>query len=148
MTKYNLRLSGSNNKNHCFVTGTTITQSSGDKIDMRGTASRASSLPCLACSVDGATDLTSCMHNMGSCLVWASLSLQQRQSLVKCIKHPFSQDGHTTAECTREITRPCIHCKKINEHSPLLCPTFQVRKKSSANISRKSISKEDPPTNL
>ena len=140
MTKYNVSLSVGNNKNHCFVTGTVAAQIQGEKKENRGTVGKVNSLPCLACSVDGATDLTTCMHSMGSCLVWASLSLQQRRDLVKCIKHPFSQDGHTTTECIRDLTRPCIHCGKINDHSSLLCPAFQVRKKSSANTSRRYVS--------
>ena len=134
MTKYNLCLSGGGNKNLCFVTGTfrPQTQPQPEK-EPRDNQSKGSTLPCLACNADGATDLTTCMHNMSTCLVWGSLSYHQRVGKVNCIKHPFSKDGHTSEECTRDINRPCLHCKGVNIHHSLLCPSFQVRKKSSTN---------------
>ena len=133
MTKYNLCLSGGANKNLCFVTGTFAPQPQRDKKESRPSQSRGTSLPCLACNIDGATNMDSCMHNMASCLVWGSMPYQQRAAMVKCLKHPFSQDDHTTDECRRDSGKPCIHCKKENVHHSLLCPEFQVRRKSSAN---------------
>ena len=142
MTRYNMCLSSGSSKNLCFVTGTMVSQAQREKKESPSRPSRAGTLPCLACNVDGATDLSACLHNMGSCLVWGSLTHRQRLALVRCVKHPFSQDGHTTEECTRDINRPCLHCKKENEHSSLLCPNFQVKKKSSANTSRRTLNLE------
>ena len=138
MTKYTLALPNNSGKNHCFVTGSFVTQNKGDLRDVPGKAKTVNILPCLACSIDGATDLTISSHHMNSCAVWGSLSHRERVSLVKCIKHPFSKDGHLTKECKRNI-RTCTHCNKENEHNSLLCPKFQVVKKSSTNISRKAL---------
>ena len=44
---------------------------------------------CLACNVDGATDLSVVCHPMESCSVWDSLQQREKESKVKCIKHPF-----------------------------------------------------------
>ena len=136
MSKYNLSVTGGSGKNLCFVTGTVLAQNKGLQKNHDGTRPKGSSFPCLACNVDGATDLSACLHSMGTCLVWGSLSHEQRLAKVSCIKHPFSQDGHTTEECTRNIGKPCIHCKKVNDHNSLMCPKFQVRRSSSSNFSK------------
>ena len=138
-TKYNVCLPSVANKNLCFVTGTYVPQPQSNKKEPQVNQSRGSTLPCLACNIDGATDLNACMHSMSSCLVWGSLPYQQRIAKVKCIKHPFSRDDHTTTECTRDSIRPCNHCKKENIHHSLLCPDFQVRKKSSTNTACRTL---------
>ena len=58
--------------------------------------------------------------------------------MVKCVKHPFSQDKHVTKDCKRTV-RACTHCHKENEHNPLICPKCQVIKKGSTNLSRKCL---------
>ena len=82
---------------------------------------------CLACDVDGATDLRSIQHPMESCGVWKSLSQKEKEKKVKCVKHPF-KDDHTTQTCT--VTgRKCKFCSKDTHHF-LLCPK-PVAKSSS-----------------
>ena len=82
MTKYNISVASGSGKNLCFVTGTVLTQNNQQK-QSDSSQRRGSSYPCIACNIDGATDLSSCMHGMGSCLVWGSLSHEQRLSMVK-----------------------------------------------------------------
>lgn len=138
MTRYNLSLPGNIGKNFCFVTGTALSQKQTDQSAAQsGSKKQSNTLPCLTCNIDGATDLDACLHSMGSCLVWGSLSYQERVNLVRCIKHPFSRDEHTTSECKRGV-RACIHCQKENEHNSLLCPNFQVKKKGSSNLTRQA----------
>ena len=136
MTKYNISLPNGAGKNSCFVTGTFIAQ---NKEDSRDTPKNKSpnTLPCLACSADGATDLSACLHHMSSCAVWGSLPHRDRVMMVKCIKHPFSKDDHPTQDCKRVI-RACSFCQKDNVHNSLLCPKFQITRKGSTNISRKA----------
>ena len=111
MIKYSVALPNSTGKNHCFIMGSFVVQNKGDHTSSK--ARTVNILPCQACSVDGATDLNACSHHMSSCVVWRSLSHRERVSLVKCIKHPFSKDGHVTKECRRNI-RACAYCDKEN----------------------------------
>ena len=83
--------------------------------------------PCLACNVDGATDLTAIQHPMEPCAVWDSMSLKDREKKVKCIKHPFNSD-HTTQNCTVSGRR-CKYCSQDSHHF-LLCPKKPVRSKT------------------
>ena len=85
--------------------------------------------PCLACDVDGATDLESTQHSMENCEVWKSLSQQEKERLVKCIKHPF-KDDHVTQNCTVK-SKKCKFCDKDSHHF-LLCTKKPV--KSSSNV--------------
>ena len=85
--------------------------------------------PCLACNADGATDLASTQHSMENCEVWGSLSQREKESLVKCLRHPFASD-HTTQNCTIK-TKKCRSCDKDGHHF-LLCSKLQV--KSSSNV--------------
>ena len=113
-----------------FVTGDNLSQ---DKMGMRNVQPvnrRENFLPCLACNKDEANSAPS-LHSTGLCKEWGKLSHRQRIALVKCVKHPFSQDEHTTLECTRNINRPCSYCGKEDDHSSLLCPEFQSKKKES-----------------
>ena len=84
--------------------------------------------PCLACNVDGATDLTAVQHPMESCAVWDSFSLKDKERRVKCIKHPFKSD-HTTQNCTVSGKR-CKYCSQDSHHF-LLCPKKPVRTKTN-----------------
>ena len=86
--------------------------------------------PCLACNVDGATDLRAVQHGMEKCEVWNSLSLKEKQRKVKCLKHPFNDD-HTTGTCTYK-GRPCKICSQEGHHF-LLCPQAKKPVKSSSN---------------
>ena len=138
MTKYNISLPNGAGKNHCFVTGTFVMQNRGDIKENSNKIRTSNTLPCLACSIDGATDLNSSLHHMGSCMVWASLPHNERVALVKCIKHPFSRDDHLTKDCKRNV-RACVHCQKENDHNSLLCTKFQIVKKGSANVSQKCL---------
>ena len=92
--------------------------------------------PCLACNVDGATDLNSCQHSMDSCMAWGSLTHNQRLAKVKCQKHPFRND-HTTDECKTPLNRKCRFCNKENSHHFLLCNQFQVKAKGTTNLAKR-----------
>lgn len=146
MTKYCESLPSGTSKQHCFVTGTVMTQNNKDNRGSLNKNKASNILPCLACSIDGATDLNASLHSMSSCMVWNSLSHAERVALVKCVKHPFSTDGHLTKDCRRNV-KACVHCKRENEHNSLLCSKFQIAKKGSTNISRKSLTStsSDPP---
>ena len=85
---------------------------------------------CLACNVDGATDLEVVQHGMEKCEVWNSLSLKEKQRKVKCLKHPF-HDDHTTGTCTYK-GRPCKICSQDGHHF-LLCPKASKSAKTSSN---------------
>ena len=91
---------------------------------------------CLACNIDGATDLTTIQHPMESCDVWGLLSLKEKESRVNCIKHPFKTD-HTTQTCTVSGKR-CKFCS-LDTHHFLLCPSKSAIK-SSANAVTMSVS--------
>ena len=86
--------------------------------------------PCLACNVDGCTDLATITHPMDSCSVWNGLSQREKESRAKCLKHPFKTD-HSTADCTVSGKR-CKICSKDGHHF-LLCPS---RKKGNANVAK------------
>ena len=90
--------------------------------------------PCLACNVDGCTDLTAVCHPMDTCVVWNGLSQREKENRSKCLKHPFKSD-HSTADCTTSI-RKCKICSKETHHF-LLCPS---RKKSNSNVAKVSSS--------
>ena len=86
---------------------------------------------CLACDVDGATDLRSICHPMETCSVWNSLHQEEKESKVKCLKHPF-KINHTTSECT--VTgNACKFCSQDSHHF-LLCPNKKVN--SSSNVAK------------
>ena len=108
----------------CYVTGVSakVNNAPMDKV----TTWR----PCLACNVDGATDLASTQHSMERCEVWGSLSLREKERLVKCVKHPF-KDDHTSQNCTVK-SRKCKFCDSDSHHF-LLCTKKQI--KSSSNVS-------------
>ena len=111
--------SGGGNKSdshYNFVTGAT-TLSASQPLDRSKSAS-GDWKPCVARNVDGATDLTILQHPMESCNVWNSLSLEEKQVKVKCIKHLFKD--HTTDECTVR-GRMCKYCSQYGHHF-LLCP--------------------------
>ena len=85
--------------------------------------------PCLACNVDGATDVRSICHAVETCAVWNSLQQKEKEQKVKCLKHPFKSD-HTTANCTVK-GKLCKHCKEDTHHF-LLCPKKKVKTSSNA----------------
>ena len=85
--------------------------------------------PCLACNVDGATDLNSIQHPMDTCEVWNSLSFNEKQKRVKCIKHPF-KDDHITSNCTVK-GRKCKNCSQDGHHF-LLCPKKTIKSTSNS----------------
>ena len=105
-----------------FVVGSTFTAKAGE-ITVTGAGKKVKPdrflKPCLACNVDGATNLTSIIHPMATCSVWNSLTHKERERKVKCVKHPFTDD-HATQECTTS-GRKCKICQKDNHHF-LLCP--------------------------
>ena len=68
---------------------------------------------------------------MESCSVWNSLTQREKESKVKCIKHPFKSD-HTTSNCTVS-GRKCKCCNDDTHHF-LLCPKKKV--KSSSNVAK------------
>ena len=121
-----------------YVVGATFTGKAEEKpFDRDGKKPRAERIwkPCLACDVDGATDLRSTCHPMETCSVWNSLTQKEREKKVKCVKHPF-KDDHTTQECTVS-GRTCKLCKKDSHHF-LLC--FKKPVKSSSKVAKASAS--------
>ena len=94
-----------------FVTGMMSDKENTSSVK---TASLRSWNPCLACNVDGATDLRSTQHPMESCDVWKNLTQKEKEKKVKCIKHPF-KDDHTTQSCTVN-GRKCKLCFKDTHH--------------------------------
>ena len=89
--------------------------------------------PCLACNVDGATDLSTLEHPMENCEVWRSLNQKEKEKRVKCIKHPFKSD-HLTKDCTTK-GRKCKICNQDSHHF-LLCAKKPV--KSGSNVAKTS----------
>ena len=116
------------------MTGRAQDSTSGKSNNSRG--DKAMPHPCLACNVDGATDLSACQHSMDSCVAWGSLTHNQRLSKVKCQKHPFRND-HTTNECKTPLNRKCRFCEKENAHHFLLCSKFQVKAKGTSNLANR-----------
>ena len=117
-------------KKYCFSTGTVLKPQTLSRVDNESSSNPEPTLPCLACKRNNVADSYSFTHNMRSCLVWEGLSHQERVSLVKCVKHPFAKDNHTTSECRRSIGS-CIYCLKQNDHNSMLCPNFRVKKKTT-----------------
>ena len=124
MTKYSR-----SNKKHCFVTGLSHEKNQADMSENQSYGIKKGTVhPCIGCTEEEMTNKTDSLHDMNSCLVWGRLSNQERVALVKCVKHPFCKDDHTTIEFKRNI-RQCIHCKRENEHNSRLCPKFQVKRR-------------------
>ena len=136
MAKYNMSESrSSNNKSYCFVTGKNgeLESKNNSRLSLRSSSEKSAPHPCLACNVDGATDLASCQHSMDSCVAWGSLTYNQRVAKVQCIKHPFRND-HSTKECKTPLNRKCRFCDKENDHHFLLCERFQVKRIGASNL--------------
>ena len=68
---------------------------------------------------------------MGTCAVWKSLTQQEKEKKVKCLKHPFKSD-HTTQNCTVK-GKKCKLCSQDTHHF-LLCP--KKPKKSGSNVTK------------
>ena len=101
---------------YCFVTGKTF----------HASLKPVQFDPCLACNVDGATDLEATCHNMATCDVWNSLTLAEKKAKVSCHKHPFS--NHKTEDCEDEVI--CKKCNHNNHHF-LLCHSKTTRSNKS-----------------
>ena len=88
MAKYSMCeiRAGNNPKSHCFVTGLShhADSKTQSKPAGRPSSDKVPPHPCLACNVDGATDLSACQHSMDSCVAWGSLSHNQRLAKVQC----------------------------------------------------------------
>ena len=112
-----------------FVTGVTthVVNKSEASVGVRK-VDRKPWKPCLACDVDGATDLRATQHPMEPCEVWNSMTLKEKEKKVKCLKHPFNVD-HTTQNCTVS-GRKCKICSQDSHHF-LLCPKKPVTKSTS-----------------
>ena len=122
-----------------FVTGMMSDKENTSSVK---TASLRSWNPCLACNVDGATDLRSTQHPMESCDVWKNLTQKEKEKKVKCIKHPF-KDDHTTQSCTVN-GRKCKLCSKDTHHF-LLCPKPVAKSSSNtATLATTSIESLSP----
>ena len=59
--------------------------------------------PCLAC-LDG-SNANAVKHDMRTCEVWHKLTNDEKEAKVKCVKHPFAQDGHETKDCSKKINK-------------------------------------------
>ena len=77
----------------CLVTGKTLKVNSTEAVSKQPSTKSNSLNPCLACNKDGATNTEVTRHPMASCALWNGLSLDDKKSLVGCIKHPFSKDN-------------------------------------------------------
>ena len=76
---------------------------------------------CLVCK-DGTTDLKAAMHSTGSCAVWQSLFLKEKEEKVNCVKCPFygKETKHSTSECKKEKFK-CHECLQENDHHTWFC---------------------------
>ena len=76
---------------------------------------------CLVCK-DETTDLKAAMHSTGSCAVWHSLSLKEKEEKVNCVKCPFygKDTKHSTSECKKEKFK-CHECSQENDHHTWFC---------------------------
>ena len=101
----------------CLVTGKTL-KVNIKEAQIKNETKSSNMNPCLACNKDGATNTEVTKHPMAECDVWNSLSFNEKNQLVGCIKHPFSKT-HNTNDCQKDI-RPCQICQKTNHHF-LLC---------------------------
>ena len=80
-------------------------------------------LPCLASSIDGATNTDSPLHSMETCDIWAKFPVRNQERMVTCRKHPCTSN-HTTTNCKFEGEK-CKYCSK-NDHHFLPCPAIKV----------------------
>ena len=113
-----------------FVTGITANNAKPPNDDTEKVKDKPKKMrffPCLACNEDGATDPAVTQHSMGSCAVWNSLSLKDKERKVKCKRCPFSTN-HTTNTCSVK-NRICRICSSDSHHI-LLCP----KQKASSNL--------------
>ena len=127
--------------NNSYVCGTAAGHGGGDNRQPgdgeinKNKQSEKSIFPCLACNTDGVTDLRSTQHYMGSCDIWNSFSINDKEKRVKCRKHPFATN-HTNDSCSRSIGN-CRICSETSHHV-LLCPKRLI--KSSTNVAKVSAS--------
>ena len=140
MAKYNLCPINSTFKKPCFVTGTVSSSLQSDRRCGQDNRSKGMLLPCLVCNTGETQDTSGSIHNVGSCSVWGNLTYEQRSALVRCIRHPFSRDGHTTNNCARGISKICSHCQKENTHNSLLCPQFKMHRNSKGKDTSRATS--------
>ena len=122
----------------CYVTGQTYTVKPSltkEKANKDNEGERTF-LPCLACNVDGATNLEAATHSMDSCAVWNGFAMKDKVERVKCIKHPFTKK-HITTDCPvqKHQLRKCKICSEKTHHY-LLCP-----KKTAKTITKASKTK-------
>ena len=92
---------------------------------------RKEAIACLVCG-DGATDLKAAMHPTGSCAVWKSMTLKEKNDKVNCVRCPYNgkETKHTTAECQKKKLK-CHNCHQDDDHHTWFC----TRAKSKTNTS-------------
>ena len=87
VAKYKASASNDKEKAHCFVATTLMTRPTpmgqgNHRPKGSGSGSetgRKKNLQlCLACNIEGATNLEACTHAMGSCTIWKGLSVIER----------------------------------------------------------------------
>ena len=120
--------------NSSYVCGTAAGHGGGDNrqvgdggINKNKTKPIKPFFPCLACNVDGVTNLQSITHSMDTCDIWNGFSVKEKEKRVKCKKHPFAKN-HTTESCPFSNITKCRICSGTCHHF-LLCP----RRKASTN---------------
>ena len=120
--------------NNSYVCGTAAGLGEGDNrqagdggINKNKTKPIKPFFPCLACNVDGVTNLQSITHSMDTCDIWNGFSVKEKEKRVKCKKHPFAKN-HTTESCPFSNITKCRICSGTCHHF-LLCP----RRKASTN---------------
>lgn len=114
---------------YCVVTGLTLSASASESDNK----SKKKLADCLVCSKKG----KKADHLMSKCNVWINLPFKEKEKLVTCIKHPFSD--HTTEDCPWNIGK-CGHCGSVDKHNHLMCDKLGV--KTSATKAAKSMSSD------
>ena len=71
---------------------------------------KKSNVPCVACGEN-------IKHRLDKCDSWNGLNLAAKRKLIKCWKHPYATDGHTTKDCAIDFS--CWTCQ--GQHHRLLC---------------------------
>ena len=124
-------ISTSSSSKYCLASGKTYHVNVKSSKSSEGQAKK-NIRPCFVCSADGATNLESANHLVQDCDVWKNLTQKQKEAKVDCVKHPFSTNGHKTADCKMKVV--CKNCG--NNHHSLFC--FKLSKSHKATTKSSS----------
>ena len=86
----------------CFIAGKTLSTSLGEIMSGSHNLDPQCLHSCLTC-YDGCINKEVTRHSMITCTVWNSLTREQKEEKVSCVKHLFAADNHKLTNCNKHI---------------------------------------------